>query len=124
MIIDSIKALELLKTVVEDKGADYVDRNASSPGGCCYVYATGGRCIIGEVLSLIGIKDDTLEELNGWGNIDRIHENHQLPSNISLPKDAIEILYVAQSAQDAGCTWGEALRKAENESKRQEVNYD
>lgn len=105
--VEAVRAL--LVRAVEEKGADYVytppenapDDEMITPGDCVYRDGDGSpSCIAGHVASYIGVLDELTE-----GMIVGAQEALHAP----IAFDAIQGLDAAQSAQDRGKPWGEAL---------------
>lgn len=69
------------------------------PQGCAYVSRTGERCIVGTVLHLVGVDNDTLM---AYGNSERIIHRRDLHDVIaeSFGAAALTVLQCAQSAWD------------------------
>jgi len=125
-------ALNLLEQAVEERGADYrYDTDAAhdralrlgfeegSGPGCYYWHDDEPGCIAGLVLHEAGVPDDTLRAM------DLASKNDGLPGTsieimggwlyqrgINTTHEARRVLRAAQTAQDRGCTWGEALTEA------------
>lgn len=114
------EALRMLKEIVEETGAD-TERN------CVYVEQTNRdgsmqfvpHCIVGVFFNRLGW---TPEELSDWDGMNirdivtaaergsdpefsRQFEEH----GVKIDSGALKVLQTAQSAQDVGQTWGEAL---------------
>lgn len=110
-------ALAALRAAVEAKGEDYtyVNRHgepASPDVSCYYTHPTadGGwepGCIVGHVLVGWGVSLDDLRahEGDGAGGV---------CTHLGIPIAVAQTLSLAQQEQDAGGTWGEALRQAES----------
>jgi hypothetical protein len=118
--IDVKQALALLEQAVATQGEDFV-YNPGGEGSCHYspnpeIYyhddpqaQTG--CLVGVALRLVGID---LGDLNGsisslW---DVALDNGEVPEVRALTNDAVRVMQRAQSRQDTGATWGEALNTA------------
>lgn len=116
-----------LERIVQEKGADYVYEHVSTPldnpieGSCECFYAdpnTGEpSCLVGRVFA--SLIPDLFEELSRhegvWGYsraVEELYETSVGPLiREYLPPEAAEGLNSAQSAQDAGRTWGTALER-------------
>jgi hypothetical protein len=105
----------ILKSIVEEFGADYVDPNAATPGGvapqsCIYADQDAPRCIVGQFLGRAGVAVPKIAALDG--GIDELvdHSSGEFP--VSLTEKAYELLLEAQKSQDVGSAWGEALASA------------
>lgn len=126
-------ALILLGKAVREKGADYVyvnpkglkagtyDDDMSMVANCYYLHDVDGKnvpgCIVGHVAKLVGVSDGILRmEENNTSDalIDRIHvsETDNGHQRFKFDGAATALLRAAQSAQDAGKTWGQALAQA------------
>lgn len=108
--------LALLKECVEERGKGYVYPPSQVDGlkkdsNC--VYAKGGApsCLVGLALHKVGIS------LSALVRFDK-HKEAGIPSELvshgllDIPLESAEILDRAQSLQDQGETWGEALKGA------------
>lgn len=124
-VVDADKAIELLERAVEEKGADYVDPDAATVG-CNYADAKGNPlCIVGHVVSYLGVDlrpvvlvdEGYYEREELWGHgvsaIELNYANDAAPHpGFSFTNEAIWALGRAQTMQDNGETWGEALEAA------------
>ena len=103
-VIDTDEVLADLQTIVTEYGDGYVDPNFAT--GCCYYHPSTGApsCIVGHVLNkhglLMGVADADVN-YHPVRDVTVIH--------YAFTPEAEIVLEVAQSAQDAGKTWGEAL---------------
>lgn len=101
---DARQVTEALEAVVTRHGADYV-YNPGGDGQCWYApteeHPTG--CLVGEALMRLGIDRVSLE--NVGSTVEALVDH----LGIDLPLPVIEGLMVAQSNQDKGATWGQAL---------------
>lgn len=116
--IDGDRALALIAEVVAEFGVDffYADhvRVPDRPGNhgaaervlCVYVRDGRCSCLIGHALHRAGVPIAELERMRGV--IDLV----QLPDRVQLTPDALTVFVAAQSAQDNGHPWGNALRYA------------
>ena len=101
--VSAKRAIELLKEVVEEAGRDHIQIK------CRYEH-NGPCCIIGRVLSKLGLSLDQLRQLDIDGSLDKnqtrfsAKANYVLPSlyvsGITFTPWAIMILTVAQNVQD------------------------
>lgn len=103
-------AIDLLVAVVRERGFGYVDPpvwvNGDEYLSCIYAWAGEPRCIVGEVFYRAGVSVAALEVLGDEGVKD-LYEANRLPLRLTL--GAVVVLSHAQTTQDRGCTWGEAL---------------
>ena len=108
IVIDQATALDLLRQVVAEHGADTVYQGATE----YYVYAEYGvpSCLVGHALHHAGVPVSELERL-GDGEIAEV----RLPDCLHLTEQARLVFSAAETAQDSTCTWGEALRADENQ---------
>jgi hypothetical protein len=98
-------AEQLLEAAVNQRGADYVsvkDESHGPAGGCYYFVEGKPSCIIGLILSYLGVKPS------------QVHEGANAGSQVKslfpdTSDDVLDALNKAQSAQDTGRTWGVAL---------------
>jgi hypothetical protein len=109
------EALAALREVVEDAGRDHVDVNAGATSGCKYVASAVPECIVGRVLHRMGVEIEVLRQMDaddepvietGGSAILSHHE-------VSMDHRARTLLATAQSLQDKGKDWGEALDEVE-----------
>lgn len=135
--MDHHKAIELLREVVAEVGADHVYnapivRDSGAFGMCRYVHHDGNYtdsiegdatpgCIVGQALHRYGVSLEFLNQVEGLG-ADQIaikeHLNRKhIPAHIDPPitEKAGQVLRAAQWEQDNGLPWGVALAKAEAE---------
>jgi len=133
--------LDLLERAVNEKGADYIDPNASDGlGSCAYADMEGNPlCIVGHVLSYAGMEltpgvlvdpqeagmyydeDYDKERLANYAfgtgrGVGMLYANDD---DVILPAtdwDVIDILAVAQKVQDNGKSWGAALAEAKKKA--------
>lgn len=123
-VVDAAKAIELLERAVKEKGAKYVDPNANTVG-CQYADEKGQPlCIVGHVMSYLDVDlrpvvtggdFEDIERVWGWG-VSAVELGYALGAaphpGVSLTDDAVWTLGRAQTIQDDGNTWGEALEAA------------
>jgi hypothetical protein len=86
--------------------------NLSAPGRCQYVDPNGKHCIVGEVLSILGVSDETLIGKNAPKACDVSEYVSNNQASIDLRKDlldvielnnlSLELLASAQKAFDDG----------------------
>jgi hypothetical protein len=122
---------DLMEGAVALKGEDYVyPKRAESEdeigwGGCDYVRDGQPSCIVGHVLVAAGVPVEQLAAHEGnsawtvvpalkpeWGGVD--DDSHYYPESSPIAR----ALDKAQSLQDAGSTWGEALEAFKEELER------
>lgn len=119
------RARELLVEAVEEKGADYIYPLWDSPNiECLYGnYADpqnisyndsfeeqgcdGPGCIVGHVLVKAGVSQETLYQNEGTGAVSLVAKLQGSDQFRGTPLS--NALSAAQSKQDNGSTWGEAL---------------
>ena len=106
--IDSHAAFDAMADVVFDYGPDYVYPLASQ-ARCVYTVDGEPSCLVGHALHRLGVSIADLETMDaaGFGAIMVV----DVPG-ATLVGDAREVFGQAQMAQDAGRTWGNALREA------------
>jgi hypothetical protein len=121
--IDKDKALELLDAAVTLKGADYVLPYGE---GCLYFEEDGTTpvCIVGHALASVGVK---LGDLGPIGMEDRSYRSPEMDNQrvlrsteidgVELSEDARLVFDQAQSYQDEGWSWGEAVSMVKGETK-------
>lgn len=107
------ESLDLLRRAVQEKGQWYVDPNAESDG-CQYVNGDGqAGCIVGHVFAYL----DWLRYIDDYNNTDTVDQLADQADFPAIDEDALLVLRWAQSKQDQGGTWGEALAVAEDKAK-------
>lgn len=103
--IDGPTALRLLKEVVAER-PDYVYEKINN--NCFYVMGHKPSCVVGHVLIRAGWSPETL-----------LPDNDLLVEHMDgLDETTAEILGAAQSVQDCGRPWREALEAAESTARR------
>lgn len=112
--IDVARAVELLREAVAERGADYVDPRAAASRECAYVKDGQCACLIALALHKGGVTIDTLRGFVGEIReaIDALVERG-VDIGVWIVEDAVGVLEAAQSVQDLGGTWGNALVAAE-----------
>lgn len=105
VVIDREMAMSLLWRAVAEKG-----ENRRSP--CQYVFEDvdvplSPACIVGHVLAYVGVPLETLRARNHTGIFAMCST---LP--VRITDDARLVLAEAQHQQDAGASWGDAVRVA------------
>lgn len=103
------RALELLIDVVEAYGEDTVYERVPHHTGSRCVYVNEGKpsCLVGHVLVRAGCQVDVLQRFDDGVPAGVIHWH--IPQ---VSGDAARVLDAAQTSQDIGYTWGEALEAA------------
>jgi hypothetical protein len=108
------QAYDLLKRAVQERGPDFRYRDAfpgSENTGCKYVVDGAPACLVGLAFERARIDLSPFAQapfLNGKG-IDAVLRD--LDVNVRATSAASAALLLAQQAQDAGSTWGEALAR-------------
>lgn len=105
---------EALEAVVRERGDGYMYQQDFSNGSssCKYIARSisKGRvipaCIVGATMSYLGVSDSTLRR---WDNNVGGTSILDIQTNL-IPEDAQIALQEAQSVQDRGNTWGNALQ--------------
>lgn len=126
--IDKDRALELLREAVNERGADYVytDEYGDLDGRCFYVERDeqGNKvpgCIVALALNKAGV---TIDQLLTLGDSGEVHGASSTASELcqtlntegvaEIDRNALTLFGLAQSKQDRGDTWGDALQSAVN----------
>lgn len=114
--IDARRALELLIDIVDQYGEDTVYEKVPLNVGGTIIYSQGvgcryqvngqPSCLVGHVLARAGVSTEALEDMDASG-LSIINSYAAVGDT-----DARAVLQAAQSAQDTGATWGEALKNA------------
>jgi hypothetical protein len=118
-MIDKNEALELLRAKINGN-EEYVDPFGINPGPC--QYSPGLRptskgaidypgCLIGQILSDLGASPSHLERMDEMGTVMDISSIGEFP--VELDHGAATVFQAAQTAQDNGKPWGQALIEAE-----------
>ena len=116
------QALEALKWAVNHKGWDYIYQTpecfqygeymaAGNKVKVCAYYDTKNlapACIVGHVLHYLGVPYREVVKCNRGNSVEDLHNKNI----IHLDTDAMVLLTRAQSMQDTGHTWGQALAEA------------
>lgn len=120
MVLDTEGAIRALRTVVFEKGADYV--YPGTPGDKCFNFVDGEpSCIVGSVLALLGLTFEQADRCGVSGSNDAWDTTRELNRlwdgsfNWVIDEGARLVLAVAQRIQDVRCSWGEALSQVESE---------
>lgn len=106
-----LQVLDVMAEVVRDHGPDHVygkERRKDRMPTCYYANAdrTGPACLVGHVMWRFGWTITDLESVEHSGVDCRWGRFRELDGEVTT------VLAVAQTAQDGGKTWGEALREA------------
>ena len=110
--IDGATALRLLREVVAER-PDYVYEEPDGDGqGCVYVWQGTLSCIVAHVLARAGWTVQQIAELDMGGSVKNLAINGFTIGSAS----SVVILDAAQSVQDTGDTWAEALAAAEEKA--------
>lgn len=122
-MIDKAKALELLAVAVKERGEDYeYDRGDEERGYLRCTYERDGKpsCLVGLALTHAGVTLDQLREMDAAEHplFADLHSADLLP--VEVADDAVSVFSVAQTSQDCGDTWGEALRFAREAAEDEE----
>jgi hypothetical protein len=112
--IDALRAVELLEKAVAERGEEWVYQRVHDPlydfcgdGVCLYVNEGQPSCLVGMALVLHGVPVQRLEEINRVG-AGALHDHFAEV----VAASAAEVFREAQTAQDSGATWGDALSAA------------
>lgn len=109
------QVLDVMREVVAEAGEEFVYKSPAGLGVCLYVHRTPGAaavpgCLVGQVLHRLGAPLDELAEYESQlaGEVSpRLLDGVTRADAISLALDKAQVL------QDAGHSWGAALRAAE-----------
>lgn len=121
MILDADGAIRSLRTVVFEKGPDYVYQRVEAYGlkGSCVNFTEDGQpsCIVGHVFSLLGLTAEKALEV-GVASTTIADVSCELLNRSDFEweftDDASRILALAQDYQDNAHSWGEALEACED----------
>lgn len=128
--IDAARAYELLQAVVRNAGENYTDPSYAARRTCVYQRDGKPSCIVGHALVLADVSLSGLQYMDAQRNEGSMCEKKcgscdfcvsgssairdvVLPKGLQITSDARAVLGSAQSLQDAGRTWGEALQAAQ-----------
>ncbi len=109
--ISTADALRALEEAVAEKGEDYIYPWTDIDGEdqCAYLDNKGNpSCIAGHALVALGVPKWLLADHNTGYNVGDLWSK----GLVEMDADAREALQWAQTAQDSGHPWGEALRRA------------
>lgn len=128
-------ALTLIRTAVEDRGADYTYPDTAEFEGAdvtCRYFADEGTeadefgqtaenphppaCIVGHALSQLGVTYEDMQAVyvpNGNPNTASARTLLRRLPGLDVTPEAEEVFAEAQDMQDGGRTWGDALARAE-----------
>jgi len=106
-----------LQTLVDAAGEDFVYTQRPDTAGtkCVYVHEGKPDCIVGQFLAGLGVSIERLERADArFGGVPAYELLDQLVHEGVVEGSwwTFSALNSAQSAQDDGNTWGEALRSA------------
>lgn len=108
------RALQIMREIVEEKGADYVYPDSEKEHGdtCQYLTydedhkPTGPSCLVGHYLVRTGVSFEDLVQYEGSNINDSF--------GLGLPSWLSDALSAAQARQDGGEPWGVALAAFES----------
>lgn len=111
------EARELLESVVEEKGRDFVYKPVTDADGndegCLYWHEDGPSCGVGVVAYKAGVPVEDIKAADTGGGDSVLDSNPHLKKYFDPM--AIQYLRTFQDAQDDGISWGEAFDRAEVE---------
>jgi hypothetical protein len=98
------EALDLLNRAIAEKGADYVYQRTADDDSCAYFKNGEPSCIVGHVLAYKGVTQEDLPE----------NKNTAIVIALRIAQDdrTERLLDSAQSYQDTGTPWGDAVKSA------------
>ena len=115
MILDADGAIRSLRTVVFEKGPDYVYERIE---GRCVNFQDGEpSCIVGHVFGLLGLTAPKAEDVGILGTTIASVSCELLNRSDfdwDFTPEAMRLLMLAQDYQDSANSWGEALEACEN----------
>lgn len=114
--IDARRALELLVDVVDQYGEDTVYERITVKGRpvCLYVHDGQPSCLVGHALAKAGADVEMLESLNP--GVAALSLDVHVPN---VDSGAAAVFQAAQSVQDYGGMWGEAIDNAKRAYRKQ-----
>lgn len=109
------KVVEISQALVEEFGEDYI--YSKEDGVCVYVHDGAPSCFVGHVLHRAGVPLERLEKADtaSWGGgmgADSLIRGLTEEGALATPDSTRSFLSAAQTEQDNGSTWGEALGAA------------
>lgn len=114
--IDALRAIKLLREIVDEHGRDHRYSRKGGGGRCRYEYDGAPACLIGHVLHRAGLPVAELARMDVAPVFASTEISEVvLPLAVDMTDTARVVLGAAQLAQDHGETWGQALDDAEDE---------
>lgn len=120
-IYDEHETIAGLRAVVAERGPEYVYERIQGTGFVCIYWDRAKdcpSCLVGHLLARFGFTnlpafiEGKSVDAAIWGSLDRDSEFATFwRERFTVP--ALRLLSAAQTEQDAGATWGSALRTAE-----------
>lgn len=116
--LDVDGVMGLLRKIVFEKGADFTYHKVENSVTCHNFHGDEPGCIVGHVLVELGLDSSLAQRLriegseNAAVSCDRLSRSPEF--DWAFDEDTVQVLTVAQVAQDDGKTWGEALGRAES----------
>lgn len=113
--IDALRAINLLREIVDEHGRDHRYSRNSGDGRCRYERGGAPACLIGHVLHRAGVPVNELARMD-LAPVFASTEISEvvLPDVVDMTDTARVVLGAAQHVQDHGETWGRALDAAED----------
>lgn len=120
------QALDLLRKAVETRGGDYRYTPPTGTIGCVYVHAGSCSCLIGVALHLLGWTVEEIEQLDTRGHLGTAVGTLAGKITADTPDGRLanSVLREAQSQQDNGRTWNDALAAALKEAYRHPDDFE
>lgn len=119
------QVLQGLQELVDEKGEGFVYEKRErveglAPKRCVYVHQGEPDCLVGQFLAKAGIPLDRLEaadvdNYNQGTAASELVDKLKAEGLLKVSDRALRALSFAQSEQDSGETWGEALREAKRQ---------
>lgn len=112
------QALDLLRRAVQTRGGDYRYTPPVGSVGCVYVHEGSCSCLIGVALHLLGWTVEEIEQLDARGHLGTAVGClcGKVTADTATGRLANLVLREAQSEQDNGRTWNDALAAALKEA--------
>ena len=121
-VITMDNVMDLLEQAVDTRGPDYVYPDSDTFKGCKYQQDGAPSCLVGVALSIAGASIDQLRAMDDSDEpgmtSGSLCDDRDVPLPVSASADALDVLGIAQLAQDTGHPWGQALSNARSEWKR------
>jgi hypothetical protein len=108
--ITAYDALNALDTVVTARGRDFVYQKSDGVPACTYIRNELPDCGVGRALSLLGVPNHILAQMDRLGDTSIQATDRFLAAHgFELTESAVSILSDFQFSQDSQCTYGACI---------------